>query len=219
MLVVGNGPSLNKTPLDAFRGVPSIGMNKIDLIYPRTTWRPNFVVCMNSMVVRQHWAEWLMQDTPVFVNWSARRNIPLRHRGRFNFFYNRFGRSFSLDPPSGLGASETVTYAALQLAFFSGANPVIIVGVDHSFQNSGKKLHYERWKGPDVNHFDANYFKDGSLWGVPDLQGSEDAYCRALRAFRESGREIYDATIGGKLDVFPKIDIKEALDRATKVSN
>ena len=35
ILVVGNGPSLNITPLDEFAEVPSVGMNKIDLLYPR----------------------------------------------------------------------------------------------------------------------------------------------------------------------------------------
>ena len=32
LLIVGNGPSLNNTPLDSFNGIFSIGMNKIDMM-------------------------------------------------------------------------------------------------------------------------------------------------------------------------------------------
>lgn len=38
LVVVGNGPNLKSTPLSDFSGITSIGMNKIDLIYDRTTW-------------------------------------------------------------------------------------------------------------------------------------------------------------------------------------
>ena len=33
ILIIGNGPSLNKTPLDDFQNVFSIGMNKINLLF------------------------------------------------------------------------------------------------------------------------------------------------------------------------------------------
>ena len=33
MIVVGNGPSLNVTPLDDYIDIPSIGMNKINLLF------------------------------------------------------------------------------------------------------------------------------------------------------------------------------------------
>jgi len=48
ILVVGNGPSLKTTTLERFR-IPSIGMNKIDLLYSNTNWRPNFIICINGL--------------------------------------------------------------------------------------------------------------------------------------------------------------------------
>ncbi|MEP6346910.1 MAG: hypothetical protein ABJ082_13895, partial [Parasphingorhabdus sp.] len=32
LLIVGNGPSINKTPLERFNAIASIGMNKIDML-------------------------------------------------------------------------------------------------------------------------------------------------------------------------------------------
>ena len=41
---------------------------------------------------------------------------------------------------------------------------------------------------------------------VADLDTSEVGYIMAREAYRKAGREIVDATVGGKLTVFPKVD-------------
>lgn len=51
---------------------------------------------------------------------------------------------------------------------------------------------------------------------MPDLDRSEEAYGAAKRAFEADGRKIYDATIGGKLEVFEKISLDEAKRLAGK---
>lgn len=210
MLVVGNGPSLNHTPLSEFAHVPSIGMNKIDLLFPRTTWRPCVIMCTNDMVSKQHWAEWQKLDIPVLLSWKGRWFIPRAVRRHFHYFLTLLARDFSDTPEQGFGAGYTVTYAALQFAYMCGANPVVMFGVDHSFVQKDKPSTYERREGPDVNHFDPNYFAAGTLWGIANLKESEHDYERARIAFEKDGRRVLDATIGGKLTIFPKISLDEA---------
>jgi len=210
MLIIGNGPSLNQTPLDDFLEVPSIGMNKIDLLFPRVKWRPNLIICVNGLVVLQHWKNFPISDIPVFLSWECRK-IPQRgYRENFKYFLSLATTDFSRDICEFTGSAGTVTYKALQFAFFMGANPVILFGVDHSFAVQGKPNQYVKHRGADVNHFDSNYFKDGSYWGLPNLELSEFGYHKAKQAFQEDGRNIYDATVNGKLDVFPKISVDEA---------
>ena len=215
MLIVGNGPSLNQTPLHSFVGAPSIGMNKIDLIYGRTPWRPTLVVCVNDIVVMQHAASLVAAGVPVFLSWKSRRFVPARDRHRVNFFLSLIDDEFSADISAGVAASPTVTYAALQFAYYMEADPVILLGVDHSFTASGAANSIARRSGDDMNHFDPNYFKSGSYWGVPDLEGSERVYRLAKHAFDRAGRVVLDATIGGKLSVFPKISLDSALAQFT----
>lgn len=212
MLVVGNGPSLNQTPLDQFKGIPSIGMNKIDLIYPRTTWRPELVVCLNNLVAKQHQDVFAASDIPTFVAWKARWYLRAENRKRLHFFDTALSNAFSTDPVHRFGSSATVTYIALQMAYWMGANPVIIFGVDHSFKFSGPEATYQKREGPDTNHFDPNYFKSGTFWGTPDLDQSEKDYMLARQAFEAAGRKVYDATVGGKLDVFEKISVEQAVE-------
>lgn len=210
MLVVGNGPSLNKTPLNDFRSVPSIGMNKIDLIYRKTAWRPDLVVCVNNLVINQNGEQFVNSQVPVFVAWKGRRYLERKWRDHLNYFHLLPTQNFSTDIVQGVGCAATVTYSALQFAYFMGAETVILFGVDHSFVATGKPHQIKKREGADINHFDPDYFKEGSWWGLPDLEGSEVAYSRARRVFEDDGRTIYDATIGGKLDIFPKLSIQEA---------
>lgn len=215
VFVVGNGPSLNKTPLEDFQSYPSIGMNKIDLIFSRSAWRPSVIVVENNLVVKQHAAALLSTGIPSFISWKARHFIPWSLRSAFNYYLSSRDNAFSLEPHEGIGTSGTVTYAALQLAYYFGAKTVILLGIDHNFVNveQSKALDYELRKGEDLNHFDPNYFRENSFWGIPDLAASEQGYRLAKVAFEADGREILDATVEGKLSVFRKISLSEVRER------
>ncbi len=212
MLVVGNGPSLNQTPLDSFDQIHSIGMNKIDLIFPTVAWRPTLIVCVNNLVVRQHRDVFEASTIPIFLASKCRWFLSNRDSKNIHFFKNRPVAEFSTDILSGFGSiSPTVTYSALQFAYYLGANPVILVGVDHHFDTPQGKTGIEKRQRPDNNHFAEDYFRPGQYWGLPDLLGSEHSYLRAKTAFDDAGRQVLDATIDGELTVFPKISIEEAL--------
>jgi hypothetical protein len=86
-----------------------------------------------------------------------------------------------------------------------GFSEVILIGVDHSFTTKGKPHTLVVSHEPDRNHFDAGYFGEGVRWQLPDLETSEAAFRLAKRSFERAGRRVLDATIGGHLDVFPKI--------------
>jgi hypothetical protein len=211
MLVVGNGPSLNHTPLDDFAHVPSVGMNKIDMIYPRTTWRPEVVVCLNNLVAKQNQDVFANSEIPIFVAWKARWYLRADNRKKLDYFDVTLSNAFSTNPTRGFGSSATVSYIALQMAYWMGADPVIIFGIDHSFKFTGPEATYQKREGPDTNHFDPNYFKSGTYWGTPDLEKSEIDYTLARQAFEAAGRKVYDATVGGKLAVFEKISLDNVL--------
>jgi predicted acylesterase/phospholipase RssA len=100
----------------------------------------------------------------------------------------------------------TVTNVALQLAFHMGFQQVILIGVDHNFTSKGEANKTVVSEGDDPNHFMPNYFGKGARWQLPDLDTSEIGYTFARDAYRTAGREVLDATVGGKLTIFPKVD-------------
>jgi len=102
-----------------------------------------------------------------------------------------------------------VTFICMQLAYYMGFSEVILIGVDHYFKTKGKENKLVESSGDDVDHFHPDYFGKGVKWQLPDLDNSERAYMKAKEAFEADGRRILDATIDGKLDIFPKVDYDE----------
>ena len=57
IFLVGNGPSLNDMNLDLLENEYSIAMNRIELIYPKTTWRPTWYMFCSSNCEGSQWGD------------------------------------------------------------------------------------------------------------------------------------------------------------------
>jgi len=87
-----------------------------------------------------------------------------------------------------------------------GFEQVILIGVDHSFTSKGEANKTVISQGDDPNHFMTNYFGKGVKWQLPDLDTSEAGYALAREHYERAGRKILDATVDGRLMIFPKVD-------------
>jgi len=201
--VLGNGPSLARTDLSRIQREHAIGVNHIFLIFDQVPFRPTYYVSMNELILRQS-AERISQlQMPRFLNWGYRHLF-----GGLEgvaFLRESYRPHFSLDIKQGIWGGATVTFAALQIAYFMGFEEVVLIGVDHHYQATGTPHTEVVSKGSDPNHFHPSYFPAGFRWHLPDLAISEYAYRLADQAFQSAGRRILDATIGGRLEVFPKV--------------
>jgi hypothetical protein len=121
---------------------------------------------------------------------------------------------FATDVSRRVFEGSTVTFVALQIAFHMGFEEAVLVGVDHSFVTKGAPNAAVISAGDDPNHFSADYFGKGFRWQLPDLEASERAYLLARRAYEAAGRRVMDATIGGRLTVFPKVDYRSLFQAA-----
>ena len=65
---------------------------------------------------------------------------------------------FSFELADGLNEGWTVTYAALQIAYYMGIQKVVIVGLDHRYEFQGKPNETSELVGADPNHFSQDYF-------------------------------------------------------------
>lgn len=219
-VIMGNGPSLARMDLSRLRGEVTFGLNRIYLLFDRLGFEPTYFACVNELVLEQFAQEIAALSMPKFLDW--------RGRGHFDgvdpttvFVRTRlvFSDSFAEDPRHGLSAGGTVTFVALQLAYFMGFREVILIGVDHNFVDKGTPNRTEmRRQDRDENHFHPDYFPPGTRWQLPDLARSELAYGLARRAFERDGRRVLDATVGGKCRAFEKVDFHTILDAAPRAS-
>jgi hypothetical protein len=204
--IIGNGPSLRRTDLTKLRDEFTFGLNRIYLIFPEIRFTTSCLVSVNDLVLEQCAGEMKALNLPKYLTWRSRHWFADDPRVVFVDTDFTGPEDFSPDATGRIFEGFTVTYAALQLAFHMGFGEAILIGVDHNFITQGPANQEVVSAGDDPNHFSPNYFGAGFKWQLPDLEGSERAYRLAEKAYRDAGRRIVDATIGGKLTIFPKVD-------------
>lgn len=216
--ILGNGPSLKMTDLSLLREEFTFGLNRIYLLYPELGFTTSYYVAINSLVIEQCCDDINSLSIPKFLTWRGRNWIeddPVT-----NFLDTDYTppATFSGDLTRRIFEGSTVTYVAMQVAFYLGFQEVILIGVDHSFQSKGKANTTVTSQGSDPDHFSPEYFGKGFRWQLPDLEASEIAYRMAKDAYQRAGRRILDATIGGQLRVFPKVEYAKLFNPCMSVN-
>jgi hypothetical protein len=208
--VIGNGPSLQKTDLSLLRDEYTFGMNRVYLAFQEWGFQTSFLVSVNDLVAEQCYQDFQKLDIPKFFSWRAKNllyptGIPDQNT---NFLFTTYtGQTFARQGHGRFWEGATVTYVCLQLAYCMGFKEVILIGVDHNFTTQGRANQTVVSQGDDLNHFDKDYFGEGFRWQLPDLETSERSYKLAKEAYNNAGRQIVDATVEGRLTVFPKADL------------
>jgi hypothetical protein len=213
--VIGNGPSLRNMDLTPLGDEYTIGMNRIYLMFPTLGFTTSYYLCVNSLVVEQCAEDILSLKMPRFISWRSRKFLYPKTPNEPNtmpdpgiiFLHTTYtGPRFTHDAGRRIWEGATVTNVALQLAYHMGFQQSILIGVDHSYTTQGKPNTTVVSEGDDPNHFNSQYFGKGFRWQLPDLDTSEKGYLMARVAYERAGREVIDATAGGRLDIFRKVD-------------
>ncbi|MDC3331882.1 glycosyltransferase [Ilumatobacter sp.] len=227
VVIIGNGPSLNDTDLSLLKGHVTIGVNSIFLAADRLPDPLTYYVVEDQAVFRE--------NTEAIKSYVAGTKIfPSNYRDAFSdqeidektvFFRMNagfYGRGtgtychprFSTDVAQRVFCGQSVTIANLQLAYWMGAHRVVLIGMDFSYSipsDAERRGDVIVSKSEDPNHFDPTYFGVGKTWHDPKLDRVLVNYRLADEVYRADGREIINSTLGGKLEVFPRMPLEEAL--------
>lgn len=224
--IIGNGPSLNAVDLRRFKQERTFGFNGIYLKHDEMGFEPTYYIVEDRLYMEQH-AEKINQ-IDYAIRFFPERHMDLVPNPGENTYFLRFDwhpyrptslryreASFSTDVTRFVGIGQSVTFAGLQIAFYMGFNPVYLVGMDHSkvVPPTGEKVGSRvRTEGEDSNHFHPRY-SAGTDWYYPDWKVVNRAFSCAREAFDRDGRTVYNATAGGKLELFERVDF-DSLFRA-----
>jgi hypothetical protein len=204
--IIANGPSLKHIDFELLKKEYTIGMNRIYLLEKENGFLPTYLATIDEKCQLQQFTEEFNNlNIPVFYNWSQRKIFDKKD----NQHFVKVG--FSISFPKDISKSQTgngasVTFTCIQLAFFMGFSKVYIIGKDHSYDTNLKSGKAVVSDGKEDNHFIKGYYKKGMVWYAPSYDVEEYAYQLSKKVYEKNNREIYDATIGGKLQVFDKVD-------------
>jgi hypothetical protein len=207
-IILCNGPSLNEVDFELLDGCYVFGLNKINLLFSRTKFRPDCVVTTNMHVVEQNSEFFNATDIKLFFDCKAYIKRLIRPRESMTFFHSSLTPGFAKDCSVSINPSHTVTNTALQLAYHMGFSKVAIVGADHNFAVKGEPNSRISGVKEDHSHFDPTYFANVE-WQLPDLTESEVGYLRAKYNYESTGRLLYNCTVGGKLEIFERMELKD----------
>lgn len=206
-VIVCNGPSLLKTDLSLLEGVFTFGLNKINLLFDKSNFRPSCIVAVNPFVIEQNADFYNQTDIPLYLSsWGVKL---INKRISVTFLHSSTQSKFAQDCSVSICYGHTVTFTAMQLAFHMGFKDVALIGCDHNFATKGAANKTVISREKDDNHFDKNYFAGGVKWQLPDLFQSEINYTIAKNMYEATGKRIVNCTEGGNLEIFPKTQLSE----------
>lgn len=211
--IIGNGPSLNKMDLSPLKNYHTFGLNKIYLMFDKVDLNLSYHVATNPFVIKQSISEFESLRCPSFLSYIPAHKL-FRDLDHINYFFVGGPYTFQSNISQKICEGHTVTYVAMQIAFYMGFSQVFLIGVDHNFVAKGNPNELQVLEGEDPNHFAPNYFSN-QQWQLPDLEASELSYHLAKFHYNRANRKIFDATVNDKLQIFPKITYEEALSMAS----
>jgi len=214
--VVGNGPSLNKMDLRFLAGDVSFGMNCIYLGFEKFGFRPTYYTVEDVFVAEDN-REAIsgLGGLVKFIPTDLAHAIADDENTCWVNFVRHYKPypQFSEDCADKVYWGSTVTYLALQLAYYMGCDPIYLIGVDFDYKVPGWAENQEEItsREDDVNHFHPAYFGPGKRWHHPRLDRVEPSYRLAREFFDARGRRLINAGVGGKLEFFPRADYRDVL--------
>lgn len=215
--IIGTGPSMTVKDLELLQDEATFGVNSLCKVFRsgrNTTWYAfldEAVWIENKDIISN------LDLSKVFYN----KNV-LRKLGKKNFFiwkeavcfYNFPCKHFldygvDLNTDFSACADEfvydgyTIIYSVLQIAVFMGFTEIYLLGADCNY-NTAEKMHFV--ESPNDSNLDSPTFKNNA-----GGRSMIECYKVAKKYADSHNIKIFNATRGGKLDVFERVNLEDVL--------
>ncbi|MEE3466919.1 MAG: 6-hydroxymethylpterin diphosphokinase MptE-like protein [Eubacterium sp.] len=223
--VIGNGPSLAPGDLDQISNEITIASNSVYAIYPYTSWRPTYYTTFDenflfSIYSKPEKRGMLSENCRELFTAANRMGFQYRNEETLknvNYFlfspgYLTSEPLFSDDISKIVYDMAMVTYINLQLACYMGIKEIYFLGVDYSYSivsdSSGKVT---RREGSDYNEILQTAARE-VIWKNHYITREDrqlEGFFAAKKYADSHGIKIYNATRGGKLEVFERVKLDD----------
>lgn len=213
------GPSLTISDLELLKDRQTIGVNSIVKAYSQTDWRPTYYVLVDIFAFGKFLSE---NDVPGGIYATDKSFLHYRSRPKnvngsevyclISYENHRHDwmkkKKIKVSDDLSVCAYDcfTVTNMAIQVAIYLGYKNIYIIGADCDY--SGSKIHFVE--------LDDDKQKISEGWLPDALALSIDGYKAVKKFAKRHGVNIYNSTRGGKLEVFKRVPLEEAIKRTAK---
>lgn len=213
--IIGNGPSLRINDLNRLKGEYTFASNAIYTLFDKTDWRPSYYTCFDKYVIKTMGKQLNHIDAGVcFYNSIAEKymsdsaieyyllyeSVPFVVRK-----YKSVHPYISEEISNRVVDSHTVTFINIQIALYMGFTEIYLLGVDNNYS---RKITGE---GKEIREQQKNDYGEGiknvGVTGIQFVDTMEEGFIVAKEYCDKHGIQIKNATRGGKLEVFDRVDI------------
>lgn len=221
IFIVGSGKSLINTPLDLIKHELSFGLNNIAKIYDDTKWRPSYYLLATAYIADPQYKVGVMQSIdlgiPCFICEKLRSMLPEFDQFDHLYFFDCLHTTIEKPEPqykwwnpanldqgflSNFGQS---TFSVSQICAYMGARQIILLGCDMDYT-------YHKPGTPDPNHFSDDYetgkFEQPYEFWKKEMPRRFKSHEIMNRMAAENGIEILNATAGGKLECYERVELE-----------
>lgn len=211
--LLGNGPSLTIEDLRKTNSFLTFGCNNLIQFMKYYEWYPSFFYFEDTQFIKKYVSSQndidFLTDNCELCFTSIVNEVFDKYRDVYQnlyFFKNkRDSKEIRIqeDIKKGLFLGGTSLFGMLQLLVHLGIREIYLLGVDFSFRKEVSKDGQLKINGNIKNHAEGmNQVTDGIYYVDFILQSWQVA-----KQYADShGIKIYNATRGGKLEVFPRVD-------------
>lgn len=212
---IGNGPSLRAADLQRLHeaGELTFAFNRIYNIFPETDWRPSFYISQDEKMLAGcaeivDGLQLPVKFIPIQLHWY--HGIKIHDALWFNMNWQQAEDPrdflFTDDAAREIHCASTGMYTAAQLAAYMGFTEIILIGVDHHFRVSQNNQGEIVVDNTVKDYFTDKYNEDRDKLYIPNTEKSTLTYVAMKNHCEQRMIRVYNATRGGKLEVFPRVD-------------
>lgn len=205
--IIGNGPSLRIEDLGKLVEEDCIGTNDIYKVFEVTKWRPKYYLMWDryskstaSQVTNIECPYVFLGDYYCRFNKVERKEYICLHQ-HYNMSEDKYEISENIEKK--IINAPTVSFGAMQLMAYMGYTEIYLLGFDHNytfeFDKNGKVIA----TGKECAHFYRDEVPEDI---IADVRGMTKAYESFAQYAQLHGITVRNATRGGKLEVFERVD-------------
>lgn len=211
--IIATGPSLTIEDLESLKGEKTISMNSICRLYDKTDWRPTYFAVQDNYVfkniqgtLRAH------KEVPVFISdniwkrfarekeWVEFPTDTMYHA--YDMKIGKYYAKFSDDVYDIVYDGYSIAYSCIELAVYMGFKQIYLLGADCTYV--GEKEHV----------VDCGVEDRSRKYATPKLIAG---YERVKEYADSHGIKVYNATRGGVLEVFPRVELEDVLKEKSRL--
>lgn len=221
--IVCNGPSLNQEDYVKLKNEYTFGMNMIFNWFDKTGVETNFLVVQdynNRAIDMQEGFKKVKESIIVLSDHIFKRygfDTDVNHfklpGSMWNEHFPHCLKKFMVnDEGLGFAVGKSVAFLCVELACFMGFKEIYLIGSDCTFSGGIKNMHASGLGGSELNKDKIDKMQEYVLKNKKRIyQGIIADYMIAERYSKKYGISIFNATRGGALEVFPRVNLDEVL--------